>query len=132
MLVFTAGLLLLELVHSLQVAGSSDVVLVLTAGVLLVLEVHSLQVWLSLSEAVAVTSTGLLVVVLSRTGVLESTGSAEEDDSQGFQPSAETEPKKAAAAAIVVAFILFDLISEGFHEKIIFTLGKLLFSVCYS
>ncbi len=44
MLVFTAGVLL-ELVHSLQVAGSSVVLLVLTAGVLLVLEVQALQVW---------------------------------------------------------------------------------------
>ena len=133
-LVLTAGVLL-ELVHSLQVAGSSEVVLVLTAGLLelVVLTMsagvdeldHALQVWLSASEVVLVISMGLLDVVLSRTGVRTSTGSVEEDDSQGFQPSAETEPKMAAAAATVVAFISFALISEGFHEKIIFTLGKL-------
>jgi len=74
--------------------------------------VHALQVWLALSfsEVVLLWSMGLLVVVLSRTGVFEPTGSVEEDESQGFQPSAETEPKRAAAAATVVAFILFDLV----------------------
>jgi len=48
---------------------------------------------------------------LSTTGVLESAaGPVEEEESQAFQLSAETEPKRTAAAAAVVAFMLIDLI----------------------
>lgn len=100
-LVWTAGVLEVEVSHSLQCDGSALLVLLLVlvslTGVVseTVLEgSHALQV-----EAAPVE------VVVSRTGVLDVTGSVEVELDQ-LSHSAEAEPRMTAAAATVVALIL--------------------------